>query len=362
MTTKRLKPLDSDSHTNKIRYVVAAPEVGKLTPIAPGVYLLRLPMDLGLDHINVYLLEDNDGWYVVDTGLASKSVKAIWLKVIDESLGGKPLKGLICTHFHYDHASLAGWMMEQFNIPLYMSSGEYLWMRALATSRHQRVDSDLRPYYLSQDVPEPITDEILQLIEHDPLSGLYPSSFQRVRDGDVFHIKGKQWEVVMGEGHSPEHICLYDAQSDLLIAGDQLLPEISSSIFVNEIEPLADPLRGWLSSLNKLSALPNQTQVLPAHGGVFVGVHQRTAEIRELHDKRLKQVVTALEEYRECSLYLLMRYLFNREMSAMNIMLALGETAAHVNYLLSEKTVEKQIGTDGKPTTYRLSLVTDSIT
>lgn len=362
MTIEHLKSAKIASQEQEFRYILASPEFGALVPVSDGIYSLRMPMDLGLDHINVYLLEDNDGWYVIDTGLASDRVRDIWTHIVTECLANKPLKGVICTHFHYDHASLADWLMNTFDIPLYMTSGEYLWMRTLAESRQKRVKETLKPFYLSHGVPSEIIDKILVMVEHDALSALYPPKYCRVRDGDVFTIGGRSWQVMIGEGHSPEHICLYDAQERLLIAGDQLLPDISSSIFVNEIEPDADPLRGWLASLNKLSALPTETQVLPSHGGMFVGIQPRTKELHGLHQKRLNRLLDVLKDKGDCTLYQLMRSLFSREMNAMNTMLALGETAAHINYLLYEKKLEKQISAENSGITYRLTFAINSLT
>ncbi|MGR5454954.1 MBL fold metallo-hydrolase [Vibrio alfacsensis] len=362
MTVERSAPEHTKSHATELSYPMASPSVGEPTLIVPGVYIVRMPMDLGLDHINIYLLEDFDGWYVVDTGLATPMVKKIWREIVDKWLVKKPLKGLICTHFHYDHASLAKWMMVTFDIPLYMSAGEYFLMRTLADSKKKRVNTHLKPFYRQQGVPESLIDNILSLIEMDPLSSLYAPNYCRVREGDVFQIGEREWHVLIGEGHSPEHVCLYNATDGLLIAGDQLLPEISSSVFVNEIEPQADPLRGWLASLTKLNGLPSDTMVLPAHGGVFFGLHQRTNAIYALHQRRLKQTLDVVQNNGTCHLYEIMRSLFTREMSAMNTMLALGETAAHVNYLQFEQKIEKQFSTDGGVITYRPFYAIDSLT
>lgn len=362
MTVKRSAPKYIKSQVSELSYPMASPSDGEPALVAPGVYLVRMPMDLGLDHINIYLLEDFDGWYVVDTGLATPTVKNIWRDIVNEWLDEKPLKGLICTHFHYDHASLASWMMKTFDIPLYMSAGEYFLMRTLADSKAKRVSTYLKPFYRQQGVPEDLIDNILSLIESDPLSSIYAPSYCRVREGDVFQIGGREWQILMGEGHSPEHVCLYSETDGLLIAGDQLLPEISSSVFVNEIEPQADPLRGWLASLTKLNSLPSDTMVLPAHGGVFLGLHQRTDAIYTLHQKRLTQTLDVVQTKGACHLYDIMRNVFTRKMSAMDTMLALGETAAHVNYLHFEKKLERQFSTDGGVITYRPSFAIDSLT
>ena len=103
--------------------------------VAPGILWLRMPMPMQLDHINIYLLRDGSGadagWYIVDTGLNTPACKALWEEVVATRLDGLPLKGLVCTHFHYDHAGLARWLTDRYAIPLWMTHGEFFTMRAL---------------------------------------------------------------------------------------------------------------------------------------------------------------------------------------------------------------------------------------
>ncbi len=47
----------------------------------------------GLDFINLWLLEDRDGWTIVDTGIKSKKITAWWEEIFASKLmGGRPVK------------------------------------------------------------------------------------------------------------------------------------------------------------------------------------------------------------------------------------------------------------------------------
>ena len=64
--------------------------------VAPGVRWLTMPMGGGsLNHINLYLLEDDAGWWVVDTGLSLEETRDYWHQIFDNELGGKPVIGVI---------------------------------------------------------------------------------------------------------------------------------------------------------------------------------------------------------------------------------------------------------------------------
>lgn len=109
------------------------PEPGTTNEVAEGVRWLTMPMGGSLNHINLYLLEDRDGWFVVDTGLATSETKRLWHEIFDTELGGKPVKGVICTHMHPDHVGQAGMIVNHFRCPLYMTRAEYYQARSFMT-------------------------------------------------------------------------------------------------------------------------------------------------------------------------------------------------------------------------------------
>ena len=86
------------------------PGAGEAVTVAPGVLWLRLPLPMSLNHINVYALEDGDGWALVDTGLNTPDAIAGWETALAGPLGGRPVTRVICTHMHPDHIGLAGWL------------------------------------------------------------------------------------------------------------------------------------------------------------------------------------------------------------------------------------------------------------
>src|SRR5262249_15117996 len=78
------------------------------------------------------------------------------------------------------------------------------------------------------------------------------AAYRRLQEGTVLTIGGREWRVLIGEGHAPEHACLYCAEAGILIAGDQILPKISPNISVQAHEPDGDPLARYLASLQRL--------------------------------------------------------------------------------------------------------------
>jgi len=156
-----------------------------------------------------------------------------------------------------------------------------------------------------------------------------PQTFRRIGDGAEFEIGGRLWRVIIGEGHAPEHACLYCAEAGVLIAGDQILPRITPNIGVWATEPEADPLAEYLSSLERFRPLAGDTLVLPSHGYPFTGLHLRLDQLAGHHEERLDALAAALDRAGKTTVELL-PVLFRHELDNFQIGFAIGETLAHL--------------------------------
>jgi glyoxylase-like metal-dependent hydrolase (beta-lactamase superfamily II) len=173
-----------------------------------------------------------------------------------------------------------------------------------------------------------------------------PPSFHRIAEGSAIEIGGREWRVIIGEGHAPEHACLYCAEAGVLIAGDQILPRISPNISVQTYDPGGDPLAQYLASLKKLrAALPPDILVLPSHNLPFYGVHERIDELTAHHGARCDDAIAACA--RPASAADLMPVLFRRQLDRHQMGFALGEALAHLHYLERRGALARESGRDG---------------
>src|SRR5260370_29531481 len=336
-----------DGSLTPLQFPVAAPpRPGETVAIAPGVHWLRMPLPFARAHINLWLLEDGPGWTIVDTGYAMDQTKELWERIFAERLHGGPITRVIVTHYHPDHIGLADWIVWRWQTLLLVTEKEWLFARVMS-----RGDEDFAPMRRSFGRLAGLDGTAAELFserENSYRRGVpsVPASFQRLADGMVVEVGGRDWQVVVGEGHSPELACLYCADTGLLIAGDQVLPRISPNISVQPHEPDGDPLARYLASLAKLrDAVLPETLTLPSHNLPFFGLHTRIDSLAAHHRARCGEVIaacgipkTAVE---------MVKVLFRRALDRHQMGFALGEALAHLNFLMYEGTLDRARGEDG---------------
>jgi glyoxylase-like metal-dependent hydrolase (beta-lactamase superfamily II) len=309
------------------------PEPGELVRLGEGVGWARLPIPGSLRHINVWILDDGEGAALVDTGLDIPPCREAWDALFEGPLAGRRVTRVICTHFHPDHLGLAGWLTERFDVPLWMSRGEWLFGRMLASDVRDAPPRAALDFWRAAgwDQPRIDAEAAKGWGRFASIVSPIPVGYVRMEEGDRIRIGERCWRVLVGSGHSPEHACLVDDVGGLMIAGDQVLPRITSNVSVGLSEPEADPLGEWLASIEKLKGLPDSLLVLPSHGQPFTGLHARLEALANGHRERLDALHAKLDEPRravDCFGTLFVRKIEDNMMG-----LATGEALAHLRRL-----------------------------
>ena len=269
----------------------APPERGQTLEVAPGVLWARIPLPFRLDHVNIYFLDDGDGWAVVDTGIDNDAARSAWTALLAGPLAGRRLTRLIVTHMHPDHIGLAGWLTEKFNIPLLTSQTAYIECLNLSLAPGKLQAPVYRDFYLRNGLDE-ATTALIATMGHDYLGMVapLPPIFDRLVAGDKLIIGGRRFDVLSGDGHAPEQLMLVCVEAKLFLAADQILAKISPNVSVAAMSPRADPLGLYLRSLSAMKAhLPEDALVLPGHQLPFYGLHERAANWPNITERAVRR-------------------------------------------------------------------------
>lgn len=336
----------------ELNYPFAQPPAhDSYTEVAPGVRWLRFPLPFALDHINLWLLEDGDGWTLIDCGIKSERSYALWEQLFVTALEGRPITRIIATHFHPDHVGCAQMLVERWRPQFLTSRSEWLMATMLQTEIGTNAVQFWGDYYRDAGLDDDTLRAVASRGEnYGERVGHIPRPFTRLIDGDTLTIGGREWQVVIGTGHSPELICLYAAADKLFISSDQVLPGISPNISVGAPEPDGDPLTEFLDSCRKLSALSPESLVLPMHGRPFYRLHERLDELARHHQDRLALTRDAARE--PITVVELLPIMFKRKLDFQQTQFAIGEALAHINYLVKRGALER-IAEPGHPSRYR---------
>ena len=335
----------------------ALPAQGETLAVAPGVRWIRMALPFALNHINLWLLEDEidgqRGWSVVDCCISAEASKAQWEAIFATQLGGLPILRVIVTHMHPDHIGLAAWLCARWSAPLWISATDYFVAEHNIAHSSGNGGPGAAEFFQQHGLTDP--DSVAKIRAR---TGYFPAmvptlppSFVRMQDGQTLRIGGRDWRCISGYGHAPEHIALYCSETRVLIGGDMMLPRISTNVSVFDVEPEGNPLQQFLDSIDKFAPLHPDTLTLPSHGKPFQGLHTRIQQLHDHHRDHLARVV-AFAKAQPCSAADILPVLFTRQLDLHQITFAMGEAVAHLHKLWVDGYVQRTRGADG---VYRFS-------
>ena len=320
--------------------------------VAKGIYWIRMPLPFALDHINLWLLEDRlgglDGWTLIDCGIDSPDSRKVWQQILSTQLMGKPIIRILVTHMHPDHIGNAHWLGKTFNAPLWINPTEYYASHFALNTDSGFAGTLAASFMASHGLPE---GELLSGIKsrsnsYAKMVPSIPHQYVSISNDEIIEIGGVDWRSIQGCGHSPAHISLYSADHKLLISGDMLLPKISTNVSVWATEPLANPLKLFLDSIQLFTQLPSETLVCPSHGIPFRGIYWRVQELVTHHQDRLQEVLTACDNAPQ-SAYDITQIMFKKQLDLHQIVFAMGEALAHLHWWWHKGQLVRNEGQNG---------------
>ena len=296
------------------------------TEVFPGLWRLRLPFHLELNHVNVHLLRVEGGWLLADTGFNSEAAfAALEIGLREAAVDWPQIRSILLTHCHPDHMGLAPAVLERSQARLMVHGAEVAWVNRASNEEGQRaLDSPMVGWGASV--------ELVEKVRHAAES--VRRSFHRLSPDVVLH-GGEEiptttgaWTTVWTPGHSPGHVCLYNRQHRLLISGDHVLEKITPHI---GWLPETDTLQSYLDSLARVAELEADT-AFPSHGDPFGEVAARIREIERHHAWRCHLIGEHLDG-NEKTVGDLVADLWQDALSPFQTRFAFYEVMAHLVYM-----------------------------
>ena len=284
-------------------------------------------------NVNVYLLEENDGYVMIDCGVdGSEYLKLLEMHLNQLGITFNDIKLLVGTHMHIDHIGLSQ-RLREFDIPfaLYKNSIDYLDEYNDWSIRFK----DLIRMAKNEYTPVSFVDD-LKSISTPLYAGRLEKPDILLSEGRVKSIK-RNLNVVFTPGHDYSEISLYDEKTKIVFSGDHILPRITPFIPVqNENSNL---LKEFLDSLDKVDHLDHEI-IAPGHGNIISNPHKRIEQMKLHHQRRSERILGFLKN-EDLTGWEISNKLFPRDLDSLNLRLAFQETLAHLHLLKSQRRVEK---------------------
>jgi glyoxylase-like metal-dependent hydrolase (beta-lactamase superfamily II) len=170
--------------------------------------------------------------------------------------------------------------------------------------------------------------------------------YKKIENKDTVLLGNIEWEIVIAKGHSPEHVCLYSKENNIFICGDVLLPRITPNISVRPFHAETNPLFDWIKSLKEIKErIPDDALILPSHGYPYYGAHKRIDAIIEDHMNKIETLFAFCKEPK--NVIEVFPALFVNKINENSLILAVGESLAHLNYLIGEDKMKMKKNNEG---------------
>ena len=317
------------------------PEPGHITRLADDLFWARFDLPFRLNHINLYMLDTDDGWVLIDCGIDNVHTKEHWDALLNGPLSQQRISQILVTHHHVDHIGYCGALCDITGAEAWTSAkeGEHAhWLYA-----HEPADFAalmVKTYTQYDLAPEAIEEVRHRGSRYREKCGVLPS-FNLVEDGYQITTNAGVWTARIDKGHSDAHISLMDKNRNLFISIDFLLPRISPNISADIRDTDDDLLAHYFQYLTEMQALPEDMHIFPGHDWPFIKGNLRATALIEHHHMRLDQLEQAAKSA-PLTVSTAMDVLFGRMFGEHELYFASGEARAHLNNLKSSGRLIKQ--------------------
>jgi glyoxylase-like metal-dependent hydrolase (beta-lactamase superfamily II) len=320
-----------------VRKPTRSREVGRGERVIPGIWRLRLPLPWpGVPHCNAWALAAGDGIVLVDCGMHEPGSMAHLERALDQAgLRVEHVRLLVCTHAHVDHCGQAPPIADRTGCELWMhpNHGHYTeaaddpeqaLARRAEVARQSGVPEDIVRQYESRR-GQPIGVDRVVLPDRELLPGV-----------EVETDLGT-WQVHETPGHAPSHVCLHQAERDLLISGDHLLGRVS---LYYDWGYTPDPAGEFLSSLDLVGELDARL-CLAGHARPFRDVRAHIEANRKAVRERIERVRGALADGAKTAFEIVPALVGTDEITPMLLNWGLNESLCYLRYLELRDGVRK---------------------
>lgn len=316
-----------------IEKILNNPEIWRIEIILPNSPLKNL---------NSYVIKTEEQNLVIDTGYNREECKEQLFDGLDELQIDMAKTSLFLTHFHSDHMGLVQEFVDR-DCKVYMGRVDYEYFSRLKSGETSFAMSEV---LLEEGFPQEILDLQSKVNDGSRFAPetIFPAKL--LEDDDIIQLGDIELHCIHTPGHTPGHMMLYLPKFQVLFTGDHVLFDITPNISIWKM--VENSLGDYMNSLKRTKEIPVK-YAFPAHRSKHIELNERIDQILSHHNERLKEIINAVELYPESTAYEIaskitwsMKGRKWDDAPADQKWFAMGETLAHLYYLVLEERVERK--------------------
>ena len=317
-----------------------------------GIHRIAVPTPFLVGRVNCYLIEDQP-LTLIDTGPNSgKSLDDLERALAAHGHRIEDLELIVLTHQHMDHLGLLEILARRSGaeVAAFHQLGPYL----ADFSRSAAADDEFAQGIMRRHgVPGDLATVLGSLAAAFRAFGSSGRVTRELREGDELRLSERSFQIFHRPGHSPSDTILWDAEREILIAGDHLLAHISSNPLVSRpldpghpppttgpVDPRPKALLQYIESMRATRELPARL-ILPGHGDPILDHVELVDERLRMHRRRAARIHQLLGD-RPLSAYELALRMWGN-VAVTQAYLTLSEVLGHLDLLVvGEQAVEHE--------------------
>lgn len=319
----------------------------------PEIYKVYVPLPNNpLKNLNCYVVKTSSKNLIIDTGFNMPECREALKEGLKDLEIDINKSEMFLTHLHSDHIGLAGSIMNE-DSKIYMGEVDYNHFIGFEQTNSWKKTEERM---CLEGFP---SDQIDILRSTNPARAFAPTTIFnaiKMNDGDKITVGDYEFTCILTPGHTPGHMCLYLESEKLMFLGDHVLFDITPNITCwNGVN---DSLGNYIESLKKIRSYEIKT-ALPGHRKNDMDVYVRIDEILKHHEERLNNTLNIISKNEGLTAWEIaskmvwsMRGKDWGEFPMSQKWFAVGETIAHLDYLLLRGEISKNLNANNLNTYY----------